>query len=286
MKVIKAIALLCISVVATNCYAQQDKPVDLYVMGGQSNLYGWDGDGRFYPKGEPGEDEHILFVYVVPDDNLNHLKWPAGKTFDVVREPVTWTTMGPQMGEFPDGHFGPEVSFARKLRASSSNPVAIFKYSLPSTDLATWWLPPGKNGLYDDMVKQLSAAIMILQRSGFTPQIKGFIWVQGESDGTETEWARKYKERLAVILDDFSSNVAHAPVPVVLGLDEKNSLVLKNPIVLTAQEELARTRPCTGRASMAGLSMGPMGHLSPSALVTYGERLFDVLQKTRKRCEK
>ena len=155
------ILLLGISFVA----GSQEK-IDLFILAGQSNAQGWQGDGAQYP----ADSEHL--------DKSIPLNW----TFvDNTDSNGRGGTMQAQKGRFPMGHFGPEVSFGRMLKKAGCHP-AIFKYTKGATSLYKDWKKPGQGGIYDHMISDLKSAIAQLQKKGYQVTVRGFIWIQGESD--------------------------------------------------------------------------------------------------------
>jgi hypothetical protein len=225
--------------------------IDLYVMAGQSNMYGHSGDARMYPPDADGLDQKILF-------------YANG-----------WTTMRPQSGQFPSGHFGPEVSFSRELARLGGN-VAVFKYSQGSTSIANNWLTPNAGGMYDSMMESLITAMNELENDGHQPTIRALVWIQGESDAHTVEMANAYQSRLSLIIDHFRAFVGNDFLPIILGVDEHHPWVKINPQVVTAQQSIAEKEGITF-TSMIGLPKADLSHLTPRGLVTHGKRLFTAL---------
>lgn len=104
--------------------------VDLFIMAGQSNLQGFTGNAAHYPADPEDLDRTIPFY------------WVSLGSSDSGGE---WRSLQKQPGLFPDGHFGPEITFAREMKRSGMNP-AIFKYCCPRTSLAEHWGLPGGGG--------------------------------------------------------------------------------------------------------------------------------------------
>ena len=238
--------LLCLNVAVS-------AEIDLYVLAGQSNMYGHCGDASMYPRDTDGLDRKVLLYN------------------------QEWTAMQPQSGRFPKGHFGPEVTFAREL-ARLGDKVAIFKYSQGSTSLALDWLAPGEGGMYDRMLAELSKANKQLQERGHQPVIRALIWIQGESDAQTAEMASAYKARLARMIDHFRTFVGNDALPIILGVDEQHPWVKINPQVVEAQQLLAEDDGITF-TSMIGLEKADSSHLTPRALVMHGKLLFSALKK-------
>jgi hypothetical protein len=86
---------------AVVAYSLQAKEVDLFILCGQSNAQGWKGNAEAYPKDLREVDKSISLFYTSPGIGSSDQKW---------------TSLQPQKGRFPKGHFGLEVTFARGLK--------------------------------------------------------------------------------------------------------------------------------------------------------------------------
>uniref|UniRef100_UPI0032165E5A sialate O-acetylesterase n=1 Tax=uncultured Draconibacterium sp. TaxID=1573823 RepID=UPI0032165E5A len=237
------------------------KNIDLFIWAGQSNAQGWTGNAAYYPTDTASLDQSIL------------LNWTFFGKEDSNGE---WITMQAQKGRYPAGHFGPEVSFARELRKAGYNP-AIFKYCLGGTGLARDWKAPGKGGIYDSMVKDLKPAIKKLKKQGHKVNIRGFIWIQGESDGVNDEIANAYYSNLETLLHDLRTNVVKdSELQVILGVDEQHSYMKDRPVVVKAQKKIAQEDKNIIYTSMYGLPKADATHLTPNGLVQHGCRIFNA----------
>lgn len=184
--------------------------------------------------------------------------------------------MQAQKGRFPAGHFGPEVSFSRKLKKAGYNP-AIFKYSRGSSSLDADWLAPGEGGYYDNMITDLKAAISELEKQGHTVNVQGLVWIQGESDAETEELACKYKNRLLTIIKYLRNKViGNDTLPIILGVDEQHMYVVDQPAVLHAHQNIAKNDEYIIFTSMYGLPKVDGTHLTPAGLITHGEQIFDA----------
>lgn len=180
-----------------------EEPVDLFVLAGQSNMQGSRGDARHYPVDKKKLDAQIGFYWVAPG-----LSSSGGE----------WKHLQPQGGIFPQGHFGPEITFARELVQAGLRPV-IFKYSAGSSSLVENRRAPGRQGMYDDMVKELQKAITLQEKAGNKVTVRALVWIQGESDSQTDEMAMNYYNRLEDMINDFRENVIKIPsYPLFWGL--------------------------------------------------------------------
>ena len=235
--------------------------LDLFILAGQSNAQGWQGDAAQYPPDEEKLDEGIRFFWVAPGH---------GSSGGV------WRSMQPQPGRFRGGHFGLEVTFARALKKAGYHP-AIFKYALGSTSIARNWRGPGDGKMYDQMVKAYAEAVALLEAEGHTVNVRGFIWIQGESDARTLAEANAYLGRLKTLIDDLRNTVTKQPtLPVVLGVDEQHPWVQKHPQVVQGQQALAKADPNIVHSSMIGLEKADSTHLTPKGLEAHGLRIYEA----------
>ncbi len=233
--------------------------IDLFVLAGQSNMQGWQGNAENYPVDPNGIDKRIRFYWVTPQFSNSEGKW---------------TSMQAQGGIFPKGHFGPEVTFGRLLLNDGYN-IAVFKYSLGSTSLAYDWRTPGENGMYDQMVAELKKAVTLLCEQGHKVTFRVLVWIQGESDAESKELADEYGDKLKLLIDHFRMEVAkESRLPIILGVDEQHTWIKAFPKVLEAQQQIAKEDQEIMFTSMVGLEKADETHLTPKGLEEHGARLF------------
>lgn len=241
--------------------------VDLFVMAGQSNMQGGNGNAACYPADPENLDQRILFYWVAPGFSSSN---------------GSWTHLQPQGGLFPKGHFGPEITFARKLAKSGFRP-AIFKYSLGGTGLAQNWRATGQKGMYDSMVVELRKAMALLEKDGHAVTVRAFVWIQGESDAETDEIAEKYFDNLNALIKDLKTNVFNDQrLPVILGVDEQHPWVKVRPLIVESQKRIAGSCPGVVFVSMIGLQKADTTHLTPAGLEAHGIRLFAAFEQITK----
>ena len=258
----KRLSLLVLGVLLfINVNAQ--KSVDLFIWAGQSNAQGWTGDAALYPEDTLGLDKSIL------------LNWTF---YGKESSGGEWVNMQAQKGRYEKGHFGPEVSFSRELKQAGYHP-AIFKYCLGGTGLARDWKTPGEGGIYDHMVTELKPAIKKLQDDGYKVNIRGFIWIQGETDAGDEKTAGDYQQNLQRLLNHLRSNVLKVSnLKIILGVDEQHGFVKNRPIVVDAQKRIANNDVNIIYTTMYGLPKADATHLTPIGLVEHGKRIFNAYQ--------
>ena len=238
--------------------------IDLFILAGQSNAQGWMGDAAYYPADKDELDQSIPFFWVTPKHSSSNGRW---------------TRLKAQGGRFERGHFGLEISLARSLKKAGYR-TAIFKYTLGSTSIARDWQGPGDGKMYDRMVETFKKAVSMLSAQGHRVRVRGFVWIQGESDAETPPMAAAYKERLRVLIQDLRHKVTHnSSLAVILGVDEQHPWVRKNPQVLKAQKILAQQDKRIISTSMLGLEKADSTHLTPKGLAEHGERIYAALKQ-------
>jgi len=232
---------------------------DLFIMAGQSNMQGWRSDAAQYPADVRDLDSQIPFYFEALDYSSSN---------------NNWQTLAPQLGHFKQGHFGPEVTFARALKRRNFNPV-IFKYSSGSSSIKMQWKAPGHKGQYDDMINHLNQAIKQLKSQGHTVIPRAFIWIQGESDANNQQLAQEYYWHLKKLLNHLRNNVLKQPnLPVILSVDEQHPRVQQHPQVIDAQLQLSSEDDSISFVSMFGLEKSDVTHLTARGTLEQGRRLF------------
>lgn len=257
----KLLVCLSLHLFTFNVKAEQ---YDLFIMAGQSNMQGWRSDAAQYPIDRQNLDSKIPFYFkaINYSSSNNH-----------------WQSLNSQLGHFKQGHFGPEVSFARALKRANMNP-AIFKFSSGSSSIKLDWKAPGKQGQYDDMVFQLKHAIQQLESQGHTVVPQGFIWIQGESDANSPQLAQEYYWHLKKLLVHLRNNVLRQPyLPVILSVDEQHPRVTLRPQVVEAQIKLSIEDDTISFMSMRGLEKSDVTHLTAKGSIEQGKRLYQSYMK-------
>lgn len=252
----KVILCLSLQLFTFSLHAEE---FDLFIMAGQSNMQGWRSDAAQYPIDNHNEDANIRFYFEALHYSSSDKKWGNLK---------------PQLGHFKQGHFGPEVSFARALKRANMNPI-IFKYSSGSSSIKNEWKAPGQNGQYDDMINNLKNAMKILENQGHQVVPRAFIWVQGESDANSLQLAQEYYWHLKKLLTHLRGNVLQQPyLPVILSVDEQHPRVKLRPEVVEAQQRLSSEDQTISFVSMQGLEKSDVTHLTAKGTIEQGKRIF------------
>lgn len=160
-----------------------DDDVRVFIFAGQSNMVGSDSrdslvDNHPPFKGAAEPQKDIRFSY-----NLGPSKSSDG-----------WVAVGPV-----DHVFGPEMTFARKLKQHVKYPIAIIKDAWGGTTLVNDWKPAGPdNGkkLYARLMSQVADRLKDLSDRGIKYRIEAMMWHQGENDMFNAEGIETYEKNL------------------------------------------------------------------------------------------
>lgn len=251
--------LFIIILLAFGSLLNAQETIDLFILAGQSNARGHRGNAAYYPADTDGLDSQIRLNY----------------TWHNLSSSNGWTTLKPQKKMFPDGHFGPEVTFSRALKIAGYNP-AIFKYTAGGSSIHGDWMTPGDGMLYDSVAVALNKAIVELTDQGHTVNIKGFIWIQGESDGAPEdtiEDAQLYQSRLQSIIDDIRNIAGNDSLPVLLGVKEQY-VIQGKPQALNGHANIARADDNIRFVTFHDYPHADKYHLTPQGIEEHGKRLY------------
>lgn len=97
------------------------------------------------------------------------------------------------------GEFGCELSLMNNY--GSGKKRYVMKFGVGNTDLATYWSSAGLSAMSTRMNQLLS----YMWANSETPDIKAFIWMQGENDATNEAWADAYLSNLTDFFNAFKS---------------------------------------------------------------------------------
>ncbi len=258
--------------------------IDVYIIAGQSNAGGYGTDGYLSGTGAP-------YGGALASTQSNKYFWYANDGAAGIAPGASSAAvvpLGPGLGTPNDNaHFGAELSFGYNI----PGPAYIIKYSWGGTSLEGDWI--GGSNYESDMVTQVGAALTAIEAApyGFTPVIKGIIWIQGEADASQASstYANDYLTNLKTFVDYINSNLGTAGVPWVIsslnshqagssGLNGSPTAGGDWSTVVGAQQAFPTLNPSTELAltvSTEDLSMitGNIEHYQNPSYITLGARL-------------
>ncbi|MCP3904106.1 MAG: sialate O-acetylesterase [Planctomycetes bacterium] len=177
--------------------ARGGETLRVFLLAGQSNAEGADTHASqvdtfppFIGAGAPQSD--VLFWY------------------ETSSEPLTsgdWIALQPELQR---QILGPELTFARKVKGSSSGPIAIIKSTQGGTNLAVDWDPDNPAGaqLYERTMTLMQTALTDLTNDGIAWTLEGVLWHQGENDMLNNEYVAQYGARLTNLIARFRADLA------------------------------------------------------------------------------
>lgn len=257
---------------------------DLVLVAGQSNAVGFNAKPSELPA-DPA-DRDILFWWRCGDpppderDSVSGGKWThlQAQPLGDPRPPRPER----QYGNFaqPDGGFGPEIGFGRKLFALEHKPLAIVKTAFSGTSIGAWnHLDPGNGGsCYRALLEETKAAIAAAQAQGITLRLRALVWVQGESDANATA-APLYEQKLGAMIAALRKDLDAPQLIALVGLNVqfgggKNEFV---PKIVEAQQALASKDPRCAYVDTAKAAIANAAHFDTAGTIDVGNRFAEAL---------
>jgi len=218
---------LFIIVTASLSFGKTDLLV--FLLSGQSNMCGA-GLVSELPEALKKKQDSVL-IYLASEGDASKI----GK----------WMTLEPGFGSsmLAQGKpcFGLELTFGKTI--SDSLPgikIAIIKDAVSGTYLAKsdGWRPPSSGGsvgtLYSNMMKHIKDALGSLDTSKYTIHMGGFVWLQGEFDAMDNNYANDYENNLTNLINDIRDTLNTEDLPVILPMIDAQSIWTYNAKVRAA----------------------------------------------------
>jgi hypothetical protein len=219
--------------------AEPPKPLQVFILAGQSNMEGQavsDLEGKDYNGGKGT----LNFLLRDPEKapRLAHLKSTDGKW--PVRDDV-WCHYKRERGPLLAGplsmgfsvygdshHFGPELQFGCVIGDYLDNQVLLIKTAWGGKSLYVDFRPPSAGGevgpYYKKMLAEVAEALANLktdfptydEAAGY--ELAGFVWYQGWNDGVDPKRAvPEYEQNLVHLINDVRRDLKSPKLPVVVG---------------------------------------------------------------------
>ena len=286
--------LISINLLATCSLAlatEKTKSIDFLIVAGQSNATGFDTDPARLGKDEL--DALIRFRFRVGD--------PPPDDRDSMSSRTEWTRLtvqplgnpGPkseprQYGNFvnPSGGFGPEISFARKLKRRDQqrgreNELAVVKVALSGTSVADDWDPTGEDkrgACYRALLEEVRAAQSLAEAEGLTVNFRGLLWVQGESDANAND-APKYAQRLKAMFATLRRDLKAERLPILVSVnvhfhEGKNKFM---PEIIAAQKQVGQEFSDCRYVDTTGVGLANDVHFDSDGTIEIGKRFASAL---------
>jgi len=181
-----------------------DDVVRVFIFAGQSNMVCSDSkeslvDSHPPFKGAAEPQKDVRFSYNLGADKK------SGK----------WVAMGPV-----DGVFGPEMTFAGRLKTIEKDRIAVIKDAWGGTTLINDWNPAGPaegRKLYARMMKQIAERLGELKTSGIKYRIEAMMWHQGENDMFNREGIEAYEKNLRNFIARVRGDLKSPKLKIFIG---------------------------------------------------------------------
>lgn len=188
-----------------------------------------------------------------------------------------WLSIGPGLGATLELH-GCELSLADKLATLyPEDNIAIIKCTLGGSVMETQWISPSAGNptdpdhhLFEYFENTVNSALNSLG-DNYTYEIAGMVWMQGESDGTNVDWANKYESNLTWFIKDMRSFLNAPKMPFVIGKISEISYWPFANIIRQTQDNVALNMENVGIIDANIYPIGPDNvHYTSSGLISMG----------------
>ena len=239
MTQLKLSTAILILAFANAAFAAPRKPIQVFILAGQSNM---EGHGAITANPEQNEGKGSL-EYLVNDkataDQYSHTVNADGSW---VKRDDVWIEYLGRKGKLSVGFgarehlFGPEFQFGHVVGSHFKEQVLIIKTAWGGKSLAGDFRPPSSGGkvgpFYKQMVEHVNDVLDNIEKhfpdyrgQGFT--IAGFGWHQGWNDGLKHDTVAQYEQNLVNLINDLRGAFDAPEMPVVIansgfgGVDQK-----------------------------------------------------------------
>lgn len=115
--------------------------------------------------------------------------------------------------------FGPELTFASRVKGALSDPIAIIKSTRGGSTLAVDWDPGNANGfqLYARTLTLVQTALAALTAEGLSWRFEGVLWHQGENDMLNNGYVAQYEANLAALIAQLRTDLELPALPWHIG---------------------------------------------------------------------
>jgi len=245
------------------------QPIKVFIMAGQSNMIG-SGNNAYLPT------QPVDLTQPQPDVKFHYWMLWGGGTYAA----PDWTQMENIIG-VPG--YGSEITFGRSVTdALPDAETAIIKVAASGTGIDLW--NPDRTTypmLYASMQNEVSFAMGQLVDAGYSPEIAGFVWVQGDSDAEFLSEAELYEQRLTDFFASVRQDWNFPDMPIMLNQYHEGSIRDYKEIVRQAEANVAAADPFVTMVNMDDQALKTDGiHLDSLAQVALGYRLTAAYLQT------
>lgn len=244
----------------------------VFIFAGQSNMVGLKTSVDDLTEDQRQTQPYVLFYRLIDGSYVWDALTPPTEVirtgmfvYGMGAEPISgqWsaaTTPTDKMGTEPITYgFGPEISTGQRIAATTGTKlVAEIKLAQGGTSLATDWDPNQIDGLYAHLQQRTRSGLDSLRDryTDHTITVKGFFWMQGESDALQQESAETYQRHLIDFIARVRADVGDPKLPFVLGRIRTGVFPYADQ-VRQAQEQIARQVPYVALIDTDQLALDP-----------------------------
>lgn len=227
----------------------------VFIFAGQSNMVGSDAHAdriddfpEFRGSGTPQLE--VLFAYMLGNGEEASKGWGPLK---------------------PLSSFGPELTFARRVKQQVKSPIAIIKSAVGGTTVALDWNPDAPDRgqkLYPRTLKQIRESLQELDKRGIRYHLEGVMWHQGENDMLDRNLYKKYATGLTNLIarlrEDLKTPslkwyIAEVSEKGIWGMDHRHNL----GVLRQQQDQVLKADPLLRWVPTSHLAFEVMGSGQP-----------------------
>jgi len=257
--------------------ASAGETLRVFLVAGQSNAEGSDTNAAevdAYPPfvGAAAPQADVLFWY----ENGRVPSFTSGD----------WIALQPELQR---QILGPELTFARKVKQSIADPIAIIKSTQGGTNLAVDWDPGNTDGaqMYERTMTLVQTALASLTDQGIAWTFEAVLWQQGENDMLNSTHVAEYGARLAALIDRLRTDLGLPTLPwfvgatsdkCIWGMDFRDNMqVLRSEqLMVTGADERVHFVPASHLSFKINLGqLQPHYHFGTEGQLQLGEAYAD-----------
>ncbi len=183
----------------------------------------------------------------------------------------------------PGSEFGPEMGIAYAHKDEGTQPIYLIKYAFGSTNLASVpgndWNSSSTNEYFENLTSEvIPDAFNNLIGLGYTPDIRGVLWMQGENDGTSSVYATSYETNLEDFINKIRTKTNRSSLPFIIGEVRTMPTAPFATTVRAAQASVADTVANTCLLDTDDLVLFDSIHFNAASTMLLGKRFWNALK--------
>lgn len=295
----KEIIIIALSIFAAsiNIAAQNNKPVKVFIIAGQSNAVGYNHIKEYEESSQQiieQVDKSKIMFWAGSNAQIGHANCWANLQLgvsDIAADP-----------SYRDGCFGPEIGFSIKIAdVMPDDKIAIIKYAVGGTGIARSedyndyipelkgfndngnnWHPATESkpaGLYyTTLIANINTALSQLTAQSIKYKLCGVIWMQGEHEsGISKTMASDYGTLLSLFRESLRKDLKSNQLPFIIGEINSHTWAFaeigrKSQLDACNSDKYSILIKTT---DLPRIGIGNLAHFNASGMLTLGERFAD-----------